>query len=309
MIYTVTLNPAIDKTVVIKNFCAGRVNRVVSVREDAGGKGINVSKCLKNLDAESTAAMLLAGDTGKRLEAMMESLQIPVLSVWTEGENRTNLKIIDPEKQENTDINEPGPVVSRELLERLKLTIGSRVQPGDIVILSGSLPAGADRDLYGVWTTYFRGLGVCVYLDADGEPMRKGMAAVPYLIKPNDAELAALTGKSSLAIEEMLREGKQLHDSGIAETVISLGSDGALFVNGDGIFRAEGLKVEVKSTVGAGDSMVAAMAYGQAQDLSREEKLRLAIAMGAGSVMQSGTQPPEAELVWKLAKQVKLTKL
>lgn len=309
MIYTVTLNPAIDKTVVIENLNTGSVNRVKSVREDPGGKGVNVSKCLKNLGAESVAAMILAGGTGRRLEAMMESLRIPVLSVWATGESRTNLKIIDPIKKENTDINEPGPVVSGEFLEQLKLSIGSRVQPGDIVILSGSLPAGVDRGLYGAWTAYFRSLGVCVYLDADGEPMHKGIAAIPYMIKPNHEELAALLGKASLAMEEILQEGKRLHNTGIDEIVISLGGDGALFVSGDGCFYAEGLKVPVKSTVGAGDSVVAAMAYGQVKKLSREERIRLCTAMGAASVMQSGTQSPEATLVWKLTQQVNIKKL
>ena len=309
MIYTVTLNPAIDKTVVIENFRAGGVNRVASIREDAGGKGINVSKCLKNLGEKSVAAMILAGGTGKRLEEMLEKLQIPVLSVWTEGENRTNLKIIDPVRKANTDINEPGPVVSAALLEQFREKLGSRIQPEDVVILSGSLPAGVDRGLYGEWTDYFRSLGACVYLDADGEPMEKGMKAIPYMIKPNNDELAALLGKEKLSIEEMVCEGKRLHDTGIEEIVISLGGNGALFVSKDGCWRAQGLKVAVKSTVGAGDSVVAAMAYAQVKNLSRREKISLAVAIGAASVMQSGTQPPEAELVWELAKQVRFEKL
>ena len=122
-------------------------------------------------------------------------------------------------------------------------------------------------------------------------------------------ELAALLGKPALTLEEMLAEGRRLLESGIEEIVISLGGDGALFVSADGCFRAEGLQVPVKSTVGAGDSMVAAMAYGQAENLSREQMLRLAVAMGAASVMQSGSQPPESALVWELAKQVSLKKL
>jgi len=309
MIYTVTLNPAIDKTVVIDSFSTGSVNRVKSVREDPGGKGINVSKCLRELEEQSVAAVILAGSTGKRLEGMIEQADISVLSVWAEGESRTNLKIIDPCKKENTDINEPGPVVSAELLESLKEKLGSKIEQGDIVILSGSLPAGVDRGLYGVWTAYFRSLGACVYLDADGEPMHKGLPAIPYMIKPNNDELAALLGKASLTTEEMLAEGKRLYDAGIAEVVISLGGDGALFINADGTFQAEGLDVTVKSTVGAGDSVVAAMAFGQSRKLSREEKMRLSVAMGAGSVMQSGTQPPAADLVWELTKQVKLKKL
>ena len=309
MIYTITLNPAIDKTVVIEGFAAGTVNRVVSVREDAGGKGINVSKCLKNLGEVSTAVMILAGESGDRLERMLQELQIPVVQVRAEGQSRTNLKIIDPVKKENTDINEPGPVVSAELLEQLKVTLGEKIVAGDLVILSGSLPAGVDRGLYGQWTTYFRGLGACVYLDADGEPMHKGMAVVPYMIKPNNDELAALLGKSSLTMAEMLTEGKRLQETGIGEIVISLGGDGALFLSKEGIYRAEGLPVPVKSTVGAGDSVVAAMAYAQTQKLGREDTIRLAAAMGAASVMQSGTQPPEADLVWELAQQVKFKKL
>ena len=112
-----------------------------------------------------------------------------------------------------------------------------------------------------------------------------------------------------MVIEEMVQEGKRLRDTGIAEIVISLGGDGALFVSKDGCYRAEGLKVEVKSTVGAGDSVVAAMAYGKEKNLCREEKIRLAVAIGAASVMQDGSQPPEAALVWELAKHVQLKKL
>ena len=309
MIYTVTLNPAIDKTVVIGNFSAGSVNRVESIREDAGGKGINVSKCLKNLGETSVAAMILAGQTGDRLKHMLGELEIPVLQVSAEGQSRTNLKIIDPVKKENTDINEPGPVVSEALLEQLKKTLGQRIQPGDIVILSGSLPAGVDRGLYGTWTTYFRNLGACVYLDADGEPMQKGMAAVPYMIKPNNDELAGLLGKTALTVAEMVDEGKRLLATGIREIIISMGGDGALFISKDGCYHAQGLSVPVKSTVGAGDSVVAAAAFGQVRNFSREERIRLCMAMGAASVMQSGTQPPEAQLVWELAQQVKMKKL
>ena len=309
MIYTVTLNPAIDKTVVIENLHTGGVNRILSSREDAGGKGINVSKCLQNLGQESVAAMVLAGQTGKRLDVMLKAMKIHMLRVHTEGENRTNLKIIDPVKGENTDINEPGPKIDGELLEQMKKKLGHSAAKGDIVVLSGSLPKGAPADLYGDWIRHFKKLGVCVYLDADGEAMRAGLAAVPYMVKPNNEELAALLGKEKLTLEEMAAEGVRLHQSGIAEVVISLGGDGALFVSSDGVFRAEGLRVPVKSTVGAGDSMVAAMAYGHARKLPREEKLRLAVAMGAASVMQSGSQSPEAGLVWELAKQVNIKKL
>ena len=309
MIYTVTLNPAIDKTVVIENLSPGQVNRVASVRVDAGGKGINVSKCLRALGADTVAAAILAGSAGKQLEDMLKALNFPVLQVTVPGQSRTNLKIIDPVKKENTDINEPGPKVMPEDLEALRLMLGSKVKKGDSIVLSGSLPAGVEADLYRVWTTYFRELGAAVFLDADGEPMALGIQAGPYMIKPNNHELARLLGKEKLSLEEMCSEGKHLVESGIREVVISLGGDGALFVSNEGVFHAEGLSVPVKSTVGAGDSMVAAMVYSKEKGLDRETAIRLAVAMGAASVMQDGSQSPEKELVEKLAQNVKLKKL
>lgn len=309
MIYTVTLNPAIDKTVVIENLSPGQVNRVASVRVDAGGKGINVSKCLRALGADTVAAAILAGSAGKQLEDMLKALNIPVLQVNVPGQSRTNLKIIDPVKKENTDINEPGPKVMPEDLEALRLMLGSKVKKGDSIVLSGSLPAGVEADLYRAWTTYFRELGAAVFLDADGEPMALGIQAGPYMIKPNNHELARLLGKETLSMEEMCSEGKHLVESGIREVVISLGGDGALFVSNEGVFHAEGLSVPVKSTVGAGDSMVAAMVYSKEKGLDRETAIRLAVAMGAASVMQDGSQSPEKKLVEKLAQDVKLKKL
>ena len=309
MIYAVTLNPAIDKTVVIENFCAGAVNRVLSVREDAGGKGVNVSKCLQKLGADTVAVMILAGMAGKRLKAMLEDMNIPMLQIPAEGESRTNLKIIDPVKHTNTDINEPGPILDEALLESVKEEIGKRVKKDDVVVLSGSLPKGGDAGLYARWTEYFRSCGASVILDADGEPMQKGIAATPYMIKPNNDELAVLLGKTSLTMEEMIAEAKRLVESGIEEVVVSLGGNGALFAGKEGCYHAKSPKVPVKSTVGAGDSMVAAMAYGKVNHLCREEKIRLAVAMGAASVMQDGSQSPEASLVWELAKDVAVVKL
>ena len=309
MIVTVTLNPALDKTLTLPGFAVNTVNRVQSIRLDPGGKGINVSKCLRALGADTVAAAILAGSAGKQLEDMLKALNIPVLQVNVPGQSRTNLKIIDPVKKENTDINEPGPKVMPEDLEALRLMLGSKVKKGDSIVLSGSLPAGVEADLYRVWTTYFRELGAAVFLDADGEPMALGIQAGPYMIKPNNHELARLLGKEKLSLEEMCSEGKHLVESGIREVVISLGGDGALFVSNEGVFHAEGLSVPVKSTVGAGDSMVAAMVYSKEKGLDRETAIRLAVAMGAASVMQDGSQSPEKELVEKLAQNVKLKKL
>lgn len=309
MIYTVTLNPAIDKTARIDGFCAGAVNRIGAIREDAGGKGINVSKCLKALGAESVAAVVLAGEAGQHLADLLRQEGLTVLSVEAKGQTRTNLKIVDEANKQNTDINEPGPYVEEMVLQRLLDGLCSRLLPGDIVVLSGSLPKGAPVDTYRRWTQILRNLGARVILDADGECMAEGIQGMPCMVKPNETELSRLLGRPLETEAQLLAGGRELLEMGVENAVISLGGDGALFVWEDGVYRAESLSVTVQSTVGAGDSVVAAMAYGMEKNLSRRERIALAMAMGAASVMQSGTQAPDGETVKKLAQQVKFREL
>ena len=304
MVYTVTLNPAVDKTVVIPNFEAGSVNRIQDMRIDAGGKGINVSKCLQSLGSTSIVCAILGGSSGRKILSMVEDMGLNVLPVMVSGETRTNLKIVDAIKHENTDINEPGPEVTKEGIDELRREIANRIQPGDAVILSGSLPKGADAGLYREWCGDFRNMGVKVLLDADGEPMRQGIQAIPYLVKPNDLELARLVGRELTTEDDLIAAGKQLQSDGIQEILISRGEKGALYLTQEGVFRADGVKVSVLSTVGAGDSMVAAAAFGFKKGMSAPDRLRLAVAMGSASVTCSGTQAPAAEPVWDLYEKV-----
>lgn len=306
MIYTMTLNPAIDKTVVIPNFTAGGVNRITSIRTDMGGKGINVSKCLQQMGCMSTAVAFLGGDTGKWAAKELNRLGIQLLSVEVGQVTRTNLKIIDPELHRNTDINEPGPVIMPEELAVLLEKLDSSIIPEDILILSGSVPPGLEPAIYRDLITRFRQRGVSVYLDADGDSFRLGITAAPDLIKPNIEELSRLAGKNLNCETAILDTANTLLTQGIGEIVISLGSKGALFVKKDHCWRAKGLQVPVFSTVGAGDSMVAALAYGKTVGLSQEQRIKLSIAISAASVMRSGTQPPERETIEKLYHQVEI---
>lgn len=306
MIYTVTLNPAIDKTVVVHNFRVGKVNRIGAISLDPGGKGINVSKCLAALGKKSISAMLLGGESGEKLGMMLEKEDIQTLSVSVEGETRTNMKIIDPEFNTNTDINEPGPMVTEGAVEELKYHIGGLVKAGDILVLSGSLPVGTKPTVYREWCEYFNILGALVFLDADGAPMIEGIKACPHLIKPNGEELSRISGRELNSMDDIVKAGRELMESGIEEIVISLGAEGAIFLSKEGEYKADALRVPVNSTVGAGDSMVAAMAYGIEQGLSWEDRIKLSIAIGAASVMCKGSRAPEKELVLQLVKQVKV---
>ena len=300
MIITVTLNPALDKTVEIPDFSLDAVNRITAMRTDPGGKGLNVSKVIAKLGGTSTVVGVLGGTTGRRIADAMDALGIACQFTFVDGETRTNLKVIDPARHTNTDLNEPGLTVDQETLDRMRDALVAAIRPGDIVVLSGSLPKGAPADTYGSWTAACRTAGARVFLDADGEPLAHGLAAKPYLAKPNNHELSRLTGRALETADDLLAAARTLIADGVERVVVSMGGDGALFVSADGAYRAEGLRVPVGSTVGAGDSMVAALAYAAEQGMADADTVRLAVATSAANVMCSGSQAAERSAVDEL---------
>ncbi len=300
MIITVTLNPALDKTVEIPDFSLDAVNRITAMRTDPGGKGLNVSKVIAKLGGTSTAVGVLGGTTGRRIADAMDALGIACQFTFVDGETRTNLKVIDPARHTNTDLNEPGLTVDQETLDHMRDALVAAIRPGDIVVLSGSLPKGAPADTYGSWTAACRTAGARVFLDADGEPLAHGLAAKPYLAKPNNHELSRLTGRALETADDLLAAARTLIADGVERVVVSMGGDGALFVSANRAYRAEGLRVPVGSTVGAGDSMVAALAYAAEQGMADADTVRLAVATSAANVMCSGSQAAERSAVDEL---------
>lgn len=309
MIYTVTLNPALDKTVHIPNFTVDEVNRITELRRDAGGKGINVSKCIQKLGGTSEAVAILSGDTGSWISAALEREGIRVKAFPASGETRTNLKVVDPERGTHTDINEPGPNVTDTMLAGMLDVLAEEVSTGDSVVLSGSLPSGVSRSTYGSWTRTLRSVGARVYLDADGEALEQGLAGRPYLAKPNDRELAALVGRELGSVEEIAAAAREVTERGVERVMVSMGGGGALLVTEDETWRASSVRVPVGSTVGAGDSVVAALVYADTQGLGVEEALRLAMATGAANVMKSGTQAAERSEIDALIDRVEVSRL
>jgi len=309
MIYTVTLNPALDKTATVENLRLDSVNRISELRVDPGGKGINVSKVVRELGAKTVAIALLGGHTGTMLRNMLAELGIECKVLEVEGETRTNLKIKDPALKTNTDINEPGPEVTDEQLRGMLDGLVGEVGSGDIVVLSGSLPRGAAADTYKVWVAALKKTDAKVYLDADGDKLVRGIEAKPDLIKPNEIELGAMMGRTLDADEKIVEAARELIDGGLDRVMVSMGGAGALYVARDVTIKANPVKVPVGSTVGAGDSVVAALAYAQDKGLGLEDTMRLAMATGAANVMQSGTQAAPRELVDSLIDKVVVTKL
>ena len=208
MIYTVTLNPALDKTVEIPNLALDTVNRITKMRTDPGGKGINVSKVIAKLGGTSKAIGILAGNSGKAIQDALDGEGLAHNFRFVPGETRTNLKVIDPENHTNTDINEPGLTVTDADLDALLHDLLAEVHAGDIVVLAGSLPKGAPQDTYRSWTAACKKAGARVFLDADGALLAEGIKAAPHLIKPNDGELSRLAGKKLETLEELTAEGR-----------------------------------------------------------------------------------------------------
>jgi 1-phosphofructokinase len=315
MIITVTLNPALDKTARVDALRVNALNRLHGIVLDAGGKGINVSAMVRVLGGESVAVAFSGGGAGDALEALVAKKGLRADFVRIAAVTRTNLKVVDGDGA-LTEFNEPGPEILpgewRELEQKL-IRYGTK---GNTIVLSGSLPAGLGRDTYRKLSTMLRRSGAAVFLDADGEALKYALEAgpneVPDYIKPNRYELLQYFG---VADDEQVAETnlaelcRVLIGRGLRLIALSMGKDGAMFVNRDGVWRAPALPVELRSTVGAGDSMTGALVYGFEQGLPEEQCFALAMAASAGACTTEGTNPPSRELVDKLLSQTRIERI
>lgn len=304
MIVTVTMNPAIDKTVEIDTLCPGGLNRIQRVEYDAGGKGINVSKTIKELGGESIAVGFLGGNSGRTIENVLNQKGIRNDFVWVEQETRTNTKVFE-KSGELTELNEPGPVISPEQSQELLNKISAYASEGTLVILAGSIPSGVDSDIYAQIIQMVHEKGGKVLLDADGKLFREALEAVPDIIKPNRVELEEYMGIDYRASEkELLDAAEKFLESGIETIAVSMGKSGAMFVRDGYQVKCPALSVKSHSTVGAGDAMVAALAYAWDQKLGSEDTVKLCMAASAGAVTTVGTKPPSREVVDELINRV-----
>jgi 1-phosphofructokinase len=305
MIVTVTLNPAIDKTVEVDHFSVNHVNRIISSRLDVGGKGINVSKVIASIGGDSRAIGALAGKAGEYIQQYLNAAGIENDFVFVDGETRTNLKVVDPVEHTNTDINEPGPDISSEALAKVGEKILTALNKDSVAVFSGSVPGNVSKDIYKKWIGLAKEKGAKTILDADGELLAQGIQAGPYLVKPNIHELERLLGRTIRGVEEAaVCAGVLMQRYQVEMMVISLGEQGALVLHQNQRLWARGIKVNVKSTVGAGDSMVAALAYALDKQYSLEKAVTLAVAAGTANVMTSGTQPSSLTTIRELEQRV-----
>ena len=306
MIITVTLNPALDKTVTLPGFAVNTVNRVEAVRLDPGGKGINVSKAVLALGGKTMAISVLGGSNGGYIKAALDAMNLPNQMILTDRPTRTNLKIVDPALGTNTDINEPGSPLTEDVLDKVWQAITQTVRPGDTVVFAGKNPPGMADDLLATWIRELKKNGVRVCVDTVGTPMHMALCEKPDIIKPNKAEFSELMGRELGSDDEIIAAARDLVNSGVGLAVVSLGSGGAVFATKDQCVRGYSPKVTVGSTVGAGDSMMAALAYYTETGCSLEETARRAIATATAKVMCSGSEAADLSAILPLIDRVRI---
>jgi 1-phosphofructokinase len=315
MIITLTLNPALDKTARVDVMKPNALNRLRDLTLSAGGKGVNVSAMIRALGGESIAVGFAGGGAGKELLSLIAQKGLRADFVPIAAITRTNLKVIDDDGA-LTELNEPGPHISGDEWATLEQKLADLAEKGSTVVLSGSLPAGLGKDTYKKISAMLRQIGAAVFLDADGEALElaleNGPDTIPDYIKPNRFELLQYFGiadddrADDVKLIELCRS---LLDKGIRLVVLSMGAEGAIFANPNGVWRSPAIPVAPRSTVGAGDSMIGALVYGFAHALPDEQGFALAMAASAGACTTEGTHPPDRALVDKLLDQPRIERI
>ncbi len=309
---TITPNPAIDKTYWIDGFRANKQNRVSRVRIDPGGKGLNIARILKGFGLEGTALGFFGGMIGRELINLLTEEGINIVPVFTDANTRTNTKIMDPVSGEETEINEPGPLIGETEKKQLRQYVQEYAAKSAYMVFSGSLPPGCEPDFYQGLITTARKFNCKTILDTSEVALREGIKAAPYLIKPNHHELSELMGRKIESPAAAAAAATRVRNAyGVEEVVVSLGGLGAVLAASGGTFHAISPKVKPENTIGAGDSLVAGLIYGMASGHPPVECLRLGVAAGTLAVIDQGTSvsKPQVEAMMDFVKTVEINRL
>lgn len=285
MIYTVTFNPAIDYVVYADSIRLGEVNRSISEKMYFGGKGINVSFVLKELGIPSKALGFIAGFTGDAIEAGVASMGIETDFIrLKKGNSRINIKM---KATEETELNGQGPEIDDEALTELFSKL-KMLREGDTIVLAGSIPKSLSRDIYEKILEALSDRAVRAVADATGELLLHVLKYRPFLIKPNNHELADLFGVTITSEDEVAEYAKKLQDLGARNVLVSMAGDGAVLLDEEGGFHRCGVcQGEVKNSVGAGDSMVAGFLAGL-EEGDYEYALKLGTVSGGATAFSDG---------------------
>jgi 1-phosphofructokinase family hexose kinase len=292
MIVTVTLNAAIDRTLLVPNFQLGQRHRASVGFTSAGGKGINIARAARSLGVPVVATGLAGGRNGTLLVEELTTEGILNDFVRIRGESRTSTAVLDPTSNVYTEINEWGPEVADDELGVLREKLTYLAQGADYVVFAGSLPRGVDPGFYGELIRDANRRGLLTVLDSEGEALRLGLEAEPYLVAPNLREAEALVGHEFVDPDDLTTGLDEIAELGARNVIITLenGCYGLFSAERGEVvrLRARPPRLEAVSTVGAGDTLLAGFIAARINDRSHEDALRSAVAAGAASVLEAG---------------------
>ena len=259
MILTVTVNPALDKNYIVPGFNLSGIHRAESMSTIPAGKGLNVSRVLKTLGAETLATGIVGGYTGKQIEAGLRKLDVPHEFVRIQGESRANSLIYDPNHAIHTELKEPGPAIPKDAWKRLERKIMHLAASCSWVVFAGSPPPDTAAEIYTPLIQGVKALGLKVTLDTRGPWLKEGVKAQPDLIKPNWEEFQELVGGCHSTVEG-IEKAQELVAHGIGTVVVSMGAKGALAVHHGQSYLVQQLPpIEAISPIGSGDTLVAGL--------------------------------------------------
>lgn len=291
MILTLTPNPSLDLTYELDGLARGEVQRAVSMSVEAGGKGINVCRNLAANGAASRAVAPIGGPSGEQFLSLLEGTGIELVRVPVSGAVRMNVGIVEREGVV-TKVNAAGPRLSEEEVESILEEMAAAARGAEWLAVCGSLPPGAPKDLYARIVELGRDAGCRVAVDSSGPPLDAALEAGPDLIKPNLEELAELAERPLATFGDVLKAAEEVRSRGAATILVSLGADGAVLFDGEGALHADTPPFTPRSTVGAGDSLLAGFLFAAGD---REASLTEAVAWGAAAARLPGSRGPRPE--------------
>lgn len=307
MLLTVTPNAGLDKTYLMDAFAVGRVHRPREVWLTAGGKGINVARVTRRLGGEALATGFLGGHTGGVVRDRLSVEGIPEAFVNVAGESRLCIAMIDTVARTQTEVNEPGPVISDAEMRAFRVRYAELIQRAHTVALCGSLPPGVPDDFYAALITEAKARGCVTLLDTSGDALKYGLESVPDIVKPNAVEVKAILGDEIETVGEAAEAGRALLNRGVRCAAVTLGRCGAVVVDANGAWYAEPPEVEFQSAVGSGDAFVAAFLHVLGEERPAVDALRYGTAAGAANAGTYGAGMLEKHTVENIAPRVNVT--
>lgn len=289
-IVTITFSPSIDKSTSVAELISEKKLKCAPPKLEAGGGGVNIARAIKKLGGVATAVFPSGGYTGKFFNYLLKKEEVPTVIIEVENETKENFVVLEEFTSKQYRFGMPSNALSLEEVNQILYAV-SNIKNPKFIIASGSLPPGVPVDIYADLSKIAKKSGAKFIVDTSGEALKHAFNEGAYLIKPNLLELATLAGLEKIEVKDVERVAKELINKNTCEViVVSLGADGAMLITKNEAHLVEAPKVEAKSTVGAGDSMVAGMVYALSKGFSFEKVLQYGVACGSAATMNRGTE-------------------